>query len=112
MVAASLKETYSPALSYAEVCLLWACNTYAVGVESMGCGATRQKGLPGQASLEIGYCSGTNVAGLSHYRGAKVRYYFSLSAPGATSSREASLRQGGTLLRSQLQRRRRLVPFL
>jgi hypothetical protein len=32
--------------SNAKVCLLWACNTFALGVESVGCEAKQQKGLP------------------------------------------------------------------
>jgi hypothetical protein len=59
-------------LSDAKVCLLSACNTFALGVENVSCEAKRQKGLPCQASLEINYRSNTNFARLCHYRSTKV----------------------------------------
>src|SRR5215210_4567356 len=81
--------------------LLWACNAFTLGIESVGCEAAREEGLYCcQASLETGHCSSTNVARLYHYRSAKVRYDFSLPALGATSPREAGLCQGSTLFRS------------
>jgi hypothetical protein len=51
-----------------------ACNTFALGVESVRCEAKSQKSLPCQASLEIGYCSDTDVARLCHYRSAEMWY--------------------------------------
>jgi hypothetical protein len=51
-----------------------ACNTFALGVESVRCEGKSQKSLPCQASLEIGYCSDTDVARLCHYRSAEMWY--------------------------------------
>src|SRR5215212_4905652 len=47
------------------VCLLpWACNRFALGVQSVSCEAKRQKSVRRQAPLENGYCSSTSAAGL------------------------------------------------
>ncbi len=51
-------------LSGSRVCTFWPCTTFALRIESVNCEATRQEGLYRQASLEVGYCSSTNVARL------------------------------------------------